>query len=210
MIGNNGCEKCRRTGTKLFLKGDRCNSPNCAMVKKPYAPGQKAKRRKPPLSEYGKELAEKQKLRFWYNLQERQFAKYVKSIVKKKKEKGSAGDYLIKKLESRLDNMCYRAGFAPSRAQAKQMVNHGFFNVNGSPVDIPSYETKTGDVISVRPGKKKKKAFQDWIERIKNYTPPSWISLDKKKMEAKIAGEVVFDDVAPPVEISSVFEFYSR
>jgi len=210
MIEQNGCEKCRRAGVKLFLKGERCNSQNCAMIKKPYSPGQKGKKRKGPPSEYGRELAEKQKLRFWYNLQEKQFSKYVRSIIKKRKKDVSAANQLLGRLESRLDNMVFRAGFAVSRVQARQMVNHGFFLVNDKPVDIPSYETKVGDVISVRPGKKKKKVFEDWSARVKNYTPPSWISLDKKKMEAKVKGDVIIDDVLPPVEISSVFEFYSR
>ncbi len=210
MSENMGCEKCRRAGAKLFLKGERCNSSACSMLKKPYAPGQKSKRRKRPLSEYGKELIEKQKLKYWYNLKENQFKKYVKSVLRKSREEESAGDQLLKRLESRLDNVSYRAGFSLSRSQARQMVNHGFVSVNGKPVDIPSYEIKNGDVISVRPGKKKKSIFEDWDARIKNYNPPSWISLDKKKMEAKVIGEVIPDDIAPPVEMSSVFEFYSR
>ncbi len=210
MNENMGCEKCRRAGTKLFLKGERCNSSACSMLKKPYAPGQKSKRRKRPLSEYGKELIEKQKLRFWYNLKEGQFRKYVKSVLRKDKKEESTGDLLLKRLESRLDNASYRAGFSFSRPQARQMVNHGFIAVNGKPVDIPSYEVKVGDVISVRSGKKKKRIFEEWDIRIKNYTPPSWVSLDKKKMEAKIIGDVIAEDIAPPVEMSSVFEFYSR
>ncbi len=210
MNANNGCNKCRRAGTKLFLKGERCNSPNCAMVKKPYAPGQKAKRRRRPLSEYGKELVEKQKMKMYYNLKEKQFSNYVNNIINKKRGEESTGDQLIKRLEGRLDNMCYRAGFASSRPQARQMVNHGFFYVNEKSVDIPSYQTKVGDVISIRTNSKKKNLFGDWAAKIKNYTPPSWISLDKKKMEAKIVGDVIVDDIAPPVEISSVFEFYSK
>ncbi len=209
MISNTGCEKCRRAGAKLFLKGERCNSPACSMLKKPYAPGQKAKRRKRPLSEYGKELAEKQKLKFWYNLKESQLRKYVKATLNRKTEE-STGDMLIKRMENRMDNFCYRAGFSFSRPQARQMVSHGFFSVNGKPVNIPSYEVKKGDVVSVREGKRSKKAFEDWGARVKNYTPPAWISLDKKKIEAKMIGDAAVDEIMPPVELSSVFEFYSR
>jgi len=162
------------------------------------------------LSQYGKELTEKQKLRYWYDLKEKQLLKYVKSIIRKQERSEAAGDQLLKKLESRLDNTVYRAGFADSRSKARQMINHGFFNVNERPVDRPSYQLKVGDVISVRSGKKNRRDFEDFEERMKNFTPPSWISLDKKKMEAKKTGEAVVEDIAPPVEISSIFEFYSR
>ncbi len=204
----NDCKKCRRVGAKLFLKGERCSSQNCAMVKKPYAPGQKPKRRKRPLSEFGKEMIEKQKLRYWYDLREKQFAKYAKDVIGRQKTAEAAGDQLLRKLEARLDNTVYRAGFAISRGTAKQMVVHGFFHVNGKPVDKPSYAIKVGDTITVRPGKKK--VFVDFTERMKNYNLPAWISLDSKNLEAKVIGEVVIEEIAPPVEISSIFEFYSR
>ncbi len=204
------CKKCRRVGAKLFLKGEKCESQKCPMIKKPYPPGQKPKRRKGHVSEYGKELVEKQKLRNWYDLQERQFVRYVKSVINKQSETESAGDQLLRTLESRFDNMVYRAGFASSRSQARQMINHEFFHVNGKPVDRPSYRIKTGDVISVRPGKRKKIIFAEFSTNMKNFAPPSWISLDVKKMEAKIIGEALVEEIAPPVEISSIFEFYSR
>ncbi len=204
------CKKCRRVGTKLFLKGEKCESPKCPMIKKPYPPGQKPKRRKGHLSQYGKELLEKQKLRYWYDLQEKQFARYVTSVINKQNKIESAGDQLLRKLESRLDNMVYRSGFASSRSQAKQMINHGFFHVNEKPVDRPSYRIKVGDAITVRPGKKKKLIFEEFSTKMKNFTTPSWISLDLGKMEAKIIGETVIEEVTPPVEISSIFEFYSR
>jgi small subunit ribosomal protein S4 len=204
------CKKCRRVGTKLFLKGEKCESQKCPMIKKPYPPGQKPKRRKGHVSQYGKELVEKQKLRYWYDLQEKQFARYVTSVINKQSKTEPAGDQLLRKLERRLDNMVYRSGLASSRSQAKQMINHGFFHINGKPVDRPSYRIKVGDVISVRPGKKKKLIFEEFSTKMKNFTPPSWISLDLEKMEAKIIGETVIEEVTPPVEISSIFEFYSR
>ncbi len=204
------CKKCRRVGAKLFLKGDKCDSQKCLMIKKPYTPGEKPKRRKKRLSEYGKELTEKQKLRFWYELKEKQFIKYVKAVIANRKKEEAAADQLLRKLESRFDNMVYRAGFSSSRAQARQMISHGFFTINDRPVDIPSYEIKIGDVISLRSGKKKKLVFENFKENMKNFNPPSWISLDKEKIIAKIIGETVIEDIAPPVEISSIFEFYSR
>jgi small subunit ribosomal protein S4 len=204
------CKKCRRVGTKLFLKGEKCESQKCPMIKKPYAPGQKPKRRKGHVSQYGKELLEKQKLRHWYDLKEKQFSRYVTSVIKKQSKVEPAGDQLLRKMESRFDNMVYRAGLATSRSQAKQLIVHGFFHVNGKPVDRSSYRVKVGDVIAVRPGKKKKIIFEEFSTKMKNFTPPSWIALDVTKMEAKITGEVIIEDINPPVEISSVFEFYSR
>jgi small subunit ribosomal protein S4 len=204
------CKKCRRVGVKLFLKGEKCESQKCPMIKKPYPPGQKPKRRKGHVSQYGKELVEKQKLRYWYDLSERQFAKYVASVGTSSQEKEPAGDQLLRKLEGRFDNMVYRSGFASSRSEARQLVNHGFFHINEKPVDRPSCRVKVGDVISVRPGKKKKGNFAEFDIEMKNFTPPSWISLDKGKMAAKITAEAIIEEIAPPVEISSIFEFYSR
>ncbi len=204
------CKKCRRVGAKLFLKGEKCESQKCPMIKKPYAPGQKPKRRKGHISQYGKELIEKQKLRSWYDLQEKQFVRYVKSATAKHSEEESTGDRLLRILESRFDNTVYRAGIARSRSEARQMVVHGFFKVNDKPVDRPSYRIKIGDVISVKPSKKKAKIFDNFAEIMKNFTPPSWIALDKQKISAKVTGDVVINDIMPPVEISSIFEFYSR
>ncbi len=210
MINSAECKKCRRVGIKLFLKGEKCESQKCPMIKKPYPPGQKPKRRKGHVSQYGKELVEKQKLRQWYVLKEKQLLKYVKSVMNKREGSESTGDQLLRKLEERIDNSVYRAGFASSRLQARQMITHGFFYVNQKPVDRPSYKIKEGDVISVRPGKKKKLIFENFSTKMKNFTPPSWISLDKEKIEAKMKGKVIIEEIAPPVEISSIFEFYSR
>jgi small subunit ribosomal protein S4 len=210
MIKSPDCKKCRRVGAKLFLKGEKCDSQKCPMIKKPYSPGEKPKRRKSRVSQYGIELVEKQKLRYWYYIKEKQFVRYIKSVTEKKSGMEGAGDQLLRALEGRLDNFVYRAGFASSRLEAKQLVNHRFFHVNGKPVDVPSYQIKVGDVVSVRDSKKKTKNFVDFKTKMKNFKPPSWISLDKNKIEAKSTGEVVIEDIAPPVEISSIFEFYSR
>jgi small subunit ribosomal protein S4 len=210
MIKSPDCKKCRRVGTKLFLKGEKCDSQKCPMIKKPYSPGEKPKKRKSRVSQYGMELVEKQKLRYWYYIKEKQFVRYVKSVIEKKSGMEGAGDQLLRALEGRLDNFVYRAGFAASRLEAKQLVNHRFFHVNGKPVDVPSYQIKIGDVVSVRDSKKKTKNFVDFKTKMKNFKAPSWISLDKDKIEAKATGEVIVEEIAPPVEISSIFEFYSR
>ena len=204
------CKKCRRTGVKLFLKGEKCDSQKCPMIKKPYAPGQKPKRRKGHVSQYGKELTEKQKLRYWYDLQEKQFVRYVKSVTNKQNQEESAGDRLLKKLEARFDNVVYRSGIAQSRSQARQMIVYGFFLINDKPVDRPSRRIKIGDTIAVKSTKKKSKIFENFSEKMKNFSPPTWIALDKDKLSAKVTGEVIASEIAPPVEISSVFEFYSR
>ena len=203
------CRNCRRAGTKLFLKGDKCLSPKCVVVKRPYAPGAKRKRGSKALSEFGKELREKQNLKLWYNLRERQFKKYVKEAMKKR-GKEDTGDLLIRKLESRLDNVVYRAGLASSRTQARQIVSHGHFFVNGKKVDVPSVSVKKGDVISVRENSRKKAFFENISPVFKKHKAPSWMETNAEKMEAKITGQPTLLEAAPPVEISAIFEFYSR
>jgi small subunit ribosomal protein S4 len=180
------------------------------MVKRPYPPGQKAKKRTRGLSEYGKELREKQKLKNWYNLDERQFRKYVKEVLAKRGKVEDAGDLLIKKLESRLDNVVFRMGFVPSRVQARQVISHGHFLVNGKKVDIPAYQTKKGDKITLHPRSPKKNIFQNLPTTLKKYNPPSWIELNIEKLEGKITGQPNLDEATPPAEISTIFEFYSR
>jgi len=204
------CKICRRVGVKLFLKGDKCLSPKCPMVKRPYPPGQKGKRRMRALSEYGKELREKQKLRNWYGLKERQFRKYVKGVLAKRGKVEDAGDLLIRLLESRLDNVVYRMGFASSRRQARQVITHGHFLVNGKKVNIPSFQVKKGDKISLNPGSSKKSLFQNLSTILKRHTPPSWIKLNVEKLEGEITGEATLEESAPPAEISAIFEYYSR
>ncbi|OIO45953.1 MAG: 30S ribosomal protein S4 [Parcubacteria group bacterium CG1_02_39_15] len=204
------CKICRRLGTKLFLKGERCFSPKCPMIRRPYPPGKKGKRRPRPLSEYGKELREKQKLKNWYNLQEKQFANYVKKILAKKKKAEDPTAILIKSLENRLDNVIFRLGFAVSREQAKQFVSHGHFLVNGKSIDTPAYSVRKGDVIAVKPHKAKKTVFQNIKTILKKQKPPSWLELSIEKLEGKVIGEPSLEEAAPPVEVSAIFEYYSR
>jgi len=219
------CKICRRLGVKLFLKGERCLSPKCPMVKRPYPPGQKGKRRKGPPSEFGKESREKQKLKILYNLGEKQFKNYVKKVLERKGKVGDLSDFLIKILELRLDNIIFRLGFAYSRAEARQLVSHNFFLVNGKPVNLPSYQLKKGDVITVKPQKTKKVIFQNLKNLLKKYKTPSWLELDTQalakrgderssssieKLQGKVIDDPKLEEVAPPVEIPVIFEYYSR
>jgi small subunit ribosomal protein S4 len=207
---NNRCKICRRLGTKLFLKGDRCVSAKCAIIKRPYPPGEKAKKRRGSLSEYGKELREKQKLKNWYNLSEKQFSRYVMEILDKRSKLEDAGTLLIKKLENRLDNAVFQAGFAVSRIQARQLVSHGYFLVNGRKINIPSYQVKKGDKISLHSKTNKKNIFHNIVSFLKKRKAPSWIKIDQEKLEAEIIGQANLEETTPPAEISSIFEFYSK
>jgi len=207
---NSKCKNCRRAGIKLFLRGERCLSPKCAMVRKPYSPGPKTKKRRKNLSEYGKELREKQKLKNWYNLEENQFRNYVRKILKARGKIADAGTALIGVLESRLDNVVFRLGFASSRAAARQMVSHGHFTINDKPIDIPSYLVKKGDKINVKPGSAKKTIFQKISPQLSKHNPPSWLKLAAKELEGKVIGSPNLEEAAPPAEISSIFEFYSK
>lgn len=191
------------------MKGERCLSSKCIMVKRPYAPGPKKKRRPSPLSEYGKELMEKQRLKNWYNLRETQFKKYVRAALEKRGVANPA-DLLIKKLEMRLDNAVFRLGFAQSRKQAKQMVGHKYFLVNGKHTDIPSFAVKKGDVISLSSTKAEKAIIKKAEEAIKKHKAPEWLKLDAEKMEGSVIAEPTIEEVAPPSEVPVIFEFYSR
>ncbi len=204
------CKICRRLGVKLFLKSDRCLSPKCAMVKRPYPPGVKAKKRRSNISEYGKELKEKQKLKNWYNLSEKQFSNYVKSILNKRSKTEDAGVLLLEKLESRFDNVVFQMGFASSRPHARQIIGHGFFLVNGKKVNIPSYHVKKGDKISLHPKAGKRVNFQAIAVSVKKHKAPSWIKIDTTKLEVEIVAKPNLEEMAPPAEISSIFEFYSK
>jgi len=207
---NQKCKICRRLGVKLFLKGEKCLSPKCPMIKKPYPPGEKGKRRSGGLSEYGKELREKQKLKNWYNLKEKQFRKYVKEVLESRGKVEDASALLVKKLECRLDNIIFRLGFATSRAQARQLISHGHFLLNGKPVDIPSIQLKKGDKINVHPAFQKSTFFRDILTTLKKHKTPSWLELDVKRFEGKVIGEPSLEEAAPPAEIPVIFEFYSR
>ena len=180
------------------------------MVKRPFAPGPQKKRRGGAPSEYKKSLEEKQTLKKWYGISERQFKRYVGETLEKMGKVENVSDELIKRLEKRLDNVIYRLGFAKSRVQARQLVSHGYFLINGKPVNIPSYEVKKGNEISVKANKKQKGVFKELAVQLKRKEVPAWLTLDKEKFEAKAIGEPNLAEVNPPAEISLIFEFYSR
>jgi small subunit ribosomal protein S4 len=186
-------------------------SPKCAVIRKPYAPGLKKKRRPPQLSEYGKELREKQKLRNWYNLRENQFGNYVREILKKRGKVEDTASLLMQKLEGRLDNVIFRLGFGgTSRMLARQIVSHNHILVNGRLVNTPAYQVKKGDKIGIRVGSRQKKIFADLAAKIKKYPVPAWLKLDADKLEAEVIQRPVIEGAMPPVEISTIFEHYSR
>jgi small subunit ribosomal protein S4 len=204
------CKICRRLGRKMFIKGARCFSPKCAMVKRPYAPGQ-IKKNKSTLSEYGREFSETQKIKRWYGLRETQFKNYVVSILDKMaSSKERSDEKLIRILELRLDNTVLRLGLADSHAQARKIVSHGHISVNGKKVNIPSFQTKKGDIISVMPLSKEKAYFKTVAEKIKKYQAPSWIKLDTKNLSGEIIALPSCQEVALPIKLSSIFEHYSK
>lgn len=207
---NSKCKICRRVGVKLFLKGDRCFGQKCEIIKRNYPPGIRPKRRGRKVSEYGKELMEKQKLKNWYGLGERQFKNYVKDALAKRGGAEDAGDLLIRRIESRLDNVVFRMGFASSRGDAKQLVSHGYILVNDRKADISSMELKKGDTVQINSKIEKKKKGLEIKERIKSYNPPVWISLDKDKLKGQILNLPTTEEADAPVETSIIFEFYSK
>ena len=204
------CKTCRRLGQKLFLKGDRCFSPKCALVRRASAPGPQKKRKGGAPSEYKKSLQEKQNLKKWYGLSEKQFKRYVKETLAKMGKVDDVSAELIRKLEKRLDNVIFRLGFAKSRVQARQLVSHRYFLINGKTVNIPSYQVQKEDVVSLKENKKAKGVFKELANELKRKEIPLWLSMNKEKLEAKTIGEPNLEEVKPPAEISLIFEFYSR
>ena len=194
------CTQCRREKEKLFLKGDRCVSPKCSVEKRKYPPGQHGSATM-RLTEFGRRMREKQKAKRMYGLNERQFRNYFERAAK---TKASTGQKLMELLERRLDNVVFRGGFAVSRQAARQLVHHGNVNVNGKKVDVPSFETKIGDVIVLKP-----KMLERISERIKEYVAPPWLSLSPEKV-ASIVRLPKKDDTERLIEESAIVEFYSR
>lgn len=198
------CRLCRREGQKLFLKGERCYSTKCAIEKRNFPPGQHGQGRK-KVSEYGLQLREKQKAKRFYGLQETQFRNLFDKAARKK---GMTGENLLIMLESRLDNAVFRLGFASSRKEARQLVTHGHFLINGKKVDIPSYEVKAGDTIKV----KEKSASSPKFKEIKDMaiTVPSWMTVDVEKLEGKVVALPARDDIDTPVAEHLIVELYSK
>lgn len=202
------CKKCRREGTKLFLKGERCNTAKCAVVKKNYAPGiHGQKMAGSRLTGYGKQLREKQKAKKSYNLSEKQFRNYFDKAIAKK---GDTGQHLLNLLEVRLDIAVYRLGWGKSLSQSRQLVNHGHFLVNDKKVNIPSYLLKVNDSITIREKSLNQKVFADLSERLKNKQIADWLFYDKKEKKAKLVGLPDAKKVMLPFDMTAIIEFYSR
>ncbi len=200
------CRLCRREGQKLFLKGQRCYSAKCSIEKRAYAPGQHGQSRK-KLSGYGQQLREKQKAKRYYGVLEKQFAHYFEIAEKKA---GVTGENLLQVLESRLDNVIYRLGFGLSRAEARQLVVHGHFLVNGKKVDIPSYLVSEGDVITIKESSRSLPKIKDVLEKTEGKTIPKWLDLDTNSLQAKVVTLAQRDDIDLEVEEHLIVELYSK
>ena len=200
------CRICRREGQKLFLKGSRCYSDKCSITRRNYAPGQNGQK-KSKISEYGTQLREKQKTKAFYGVGEKQFRRYFDMAST---SKGNTGEVLLQILESRLDNVVYRLGFASSRAQARMLVTHGAFEVNGHKVDIPSYLVKAGDVIAVREIRKDNGAIKIAVEENGSRPVPAWLEKDQEKLSGKVVTLATREDIDLPVEEHLIVELYSK
>ncbi len=200
------CRICRREGSKLFLKGDRCYTDKCAQDRRPYAPGQHGRNRK-KLSDYALMLREKQKVRRTYGVLEKQFRGYFYAADM---AKGVTGENLLSTLERRLDNVIYRMGFANSRSQARQLVRHGIFSLNGHKVNIPSLQVKVGDVIVVKEKNRKIPVIADAQGAIARRGCPAWIEVDSDNFKGMIKALPQRDDIQTPINESLIVELYSK
>jgi len=200
------CRLCRREGQKLFLKGDRCYTDKCAADRRPYPPGQHGQGRT-KTSEYGLQLREKQKAKRYYGILESQFRSYFDMAIKRK---GKTGENLLAILESRLDNTVYRLGFAMSRAEARQLVLHGHFMVNGRKVNIPSFLVKPGMIISIKEKSRSLDKIKSVIEANSFRQPPKWLEYDAHALIAKVSSIPTREDIDIPIEEQLIVELYSK
>jgi small subunit ribosomal protein S4 len=200
------CRLCRREGGKLFLKGTRCYTKKCSFERRPTPPGQHGVRRR-KMGEYGIQLREKQKVRRVYGVLERQFRNYFNEA---ETHVGVTGEALLQSLETRLDNVVFRLGFASSRAQARQLVTHGHFAVNGTPTNVASYKMRPGDRVEVRESHRSREAFKVIRETLKSHTAPDWLSLDAAQLAGSVASLPRRDQMPLDLSEQLVVEYYSR
>lgn len=200
------CKLCRREGAKLYLKGDRCYTGKCAIDRRSYAPGQHGQSRK-KVTEYGLQLRAKQKARRIYGILEKQFRNY---FVEANRQQGVTGDNLLRLLERRLDNVVFRMGLASSRNEARQLVTHGHFEVNGRKVNIPSFLVRVGDEIEVREGSRKSALIKEIVERAAEKTPPAWLEYDAEQAKGRVIALPTREQIDVPVEEHLIVELYSR
>ena len=201
------CRLCRREGQKLFLKGDRCYTDKCALERRAYAPGMHGNARNKKLSEYGVQLREKQKARRYYGVLESQFAEYFEMASKRK---GITGENLLAILETRLDNVVYRLGFAMSRSEARQLVRHGHFTVDGKKVNIPSYLVSVGETIALKDTSRSIDKFKGSLEANGSRVIPKWLDMDKNNSVAKVVAVPAREDIDLPIEEHLIVELYSK
>ncbi len=201
------CRLCRREGQKLFLKGERCYTGKCAISRRAYAPGQHGQARNKKASEYGKQLRTKQFAKRYYGVLEGQFYHYYEMATKMQ---GVTGENLLGLLESRLDNVVYRLGFASSRAQARQMVTQGHFTVNGRKVNIPSYLVKVGSTVAVKEGSRSLGSVKAIVEATASRPVAKWLELNRDAMEAKVVAFPAREDIDLPIEETLIVELYSK
>jgi small subunit ribosomal protein S4 len=201
------CRLCRREGMKLFLKGERCYTEKCAIEKRNLPPGQHGKLRKAKLAGYGLQLREKQKVKRIYGVLENQFRRYFEVADR---TRGITGETLLQLLERRLDNVIYRLGLATSRSQARQLVRHGHFLINGKKVDIPSYSLKPGDVVSVRGTSAQNATIQHAIEEVKGRGIPEWLTFDAGELTGRVNAVPTREQINLPVQEQLIVELYSK
>ena len=201
------CRLCRREGMKLFLKGERCYTGKCAIDRRAYAPGQHGQARAKKPTDFGIQLREKQKARRMYGVMEKQFHSY---FVEAARHKGVTGERLLVLLERRLDNVIFHLGFASSRPEARQLVNHGHFTINGKKVDIASYSVRVGEVISVKEGSKSSPRMKQLLENLGSRTVPSWLSLDANTATGTVVALPTREDIQLPIQEHLIVEKYSR
>ena len=199
------CKLCRREGAKLFLKGEKCYMDKCPFNKRPVAPGQHGVSRK-KVSEYGQQLREKQKTKRIYGVQEGQFRKYYETADRMK---GVTGENMLSLLERRMDNVVFRMGLAGSRTQARQLVSHGHFVVNGRKVNIPSYIVKAGETVAVKESSKNNKFFEA-VKGTKSGNMPKWVEFDTEKLEGKVIALPTREDVDSQIAEHMIVELYSK
>jgi small subunit ribosomal protein S4 len=200
------CRQCRREGTKLFLKGDRCFSEKCGVERRAYPPGQHGQGRG-RVSDYGLQLREKQKVKRMYGLQEAQFRLAMGAATRMR---GRTGENLLSLLERRLDNVVFRLGFATSRAEARQLVRHGHFQVNGRKVDVPSYRLKPGTRVTLREKSRQVARISEALEALERRSVPGWLELDKENFEGVVKALPTREDITMPIQEQLIVELYSR
>ena len=201
------CRLCRREGMKLFLKGERCYTEKCAIEKRNFAPGQHGKTRKAKLAGYGLQLREKQKVKRIYGVLEDQFRRYFEAA---ERTRGITGATLLQLLERRLDNVIYRLGLSTSRSQARQLVRHGHFLINGKKVDIPSYSLKAGDVITVLGRSQKNATIEHAMQEVKGRGIPEWLSFDGNSISGRVVSMPTREQINLPVQEQLIVELYSK